>query len=965
MVRAISSRLRWQLFLVVALAILPALWLIFQLNIQQRRMGRELVKKQMEALTEKIRSQQENYIENAHQLLGYLGTIPDLKGRDTEKLSRYFHMLLKRFPVYSNIGMTLRDGTVVASGIPMERPTNFSDREWHRRALRSRQFTVSRYLVGRITGVPSIVCIEPLLDETKTVQALIFASIDLSWLSNGISQADLPPDAVVNIIDGAGNLLTQFPDSEESLKKKSWGDQSGFREMAGQSMFLEHTCPDGLPRLHMSVLLSPGFDTGIYVLLSTPTEAIYADANRAMRRNLVFLMLAVSMAGLVTWWLGTAVILNPAQKLLEATHRVKKGDLTFRSGPPYGRGVFGILAKAFDNMRESLMQTDLMRREAQESLAQKERFFRSLIENAWDVMTVIKQDGTIVYESPSIQRVLGWEPGELLGKNVSDLVHPDDLPSVMKAIASARLDRQAPPIVLEYRFRQKDGSWRHMEGMGKLTKDPSGEIMGFVNSHDVGERKAAQYERIARQAAEAANRAKSVFVANISHEIRTPLNAIIGFAQILERDRSLTVKQTDKARAITRGGRHLLGLINDILDMSKIEAGQLVLNTAPFSLHDLLDDLEMMFRPQAEVKGLRLLVERQESVLRYMSGDEGKLRQVLVNLMGNAVKFTHTGGVAVRIRADKDGEEEGFLRLLVEVEDTGPGIAEEDMGHLFDAFWQSKRGREIGGTGLGLPITRRLIELMGGTMTVESQEGKGSVFRFHVAVKPAEAAAERPIKDVRAIVGLEPGAGLFRILVVDDQKDNRDLLIALLAPLGFDLREAADGQEALEVFEHWSPHAVLMDMRMPVMDGYEATRRMKASSKGRKTAIIAVTASAFEDDEEEVRATGVDGYVRKPFRPEELFDALGKCLDVRYVYAQEGAKTRGKPMPVTREDLASLSGELVDAMRQAVEQGDMARLKELIRQVEGSDRHVAKGLMALANQYEYEKLMDVFGKVAS
>ncbi|MEX2598211.1 MAG: PAS domain S-box protein, partial [Dehalococcoidia bacterium] len=431
---------------------------------------------------------------------------------------------------------------------------------------------------------------------------------------------------------------------------------------------------------------------------------------------------------------------------------------------------------------------------------------------------------------------------------------------------------------IETVWQRKDGT--HVDVLFSVSPVDRTEPTNGITftARDITERKRAEADRAARQEAEQANHAKSAFLANMSHEIRTPLNAVLGFAQILERDTSLTPRQTGMLHTIVRSGQHLLDLINDILDMSKIEAGKLELSPVDFCIHDLLDDLEMMFQSRAHAKQLQLLMERDDRVPRYVHADEGKLRQVLINLMSNAVKFTTTGRVAVRVRgetaAGNSAEDANVFRLAVEVEDSGPGIPEDELENIFEPFRQSAGGRDAGGTGLGLAVSRRLVEMMGGSLTVKSEVGKGSCFRFDALVTPVEGSAHKAVAAMRQIVGLEPGTGPYRILVVDDQKDNRDLLRALLEPLDFEVREAVNGQEALDLFETWSPHAVLMDMRMPVLDGYEATRRIKATKKGRATPVIAVTASAFEDAEKEVWATGVDAYVRKPFRSEEIFAAL-------------------------------------------------------------------------------------------
>ncbi len=608
-------------------------------------------------------------------------------------------------------------------------------------------------------------------------------------------------------------------------------------------------------------------------------------------------------------------------------------------------------------------------RNALQMLRESEERFRMMAENVEDyAIFMLDPGGHVVSWNAGAEKMKGYRRDEIVGQHFARFYTKKD-------IACGKPEQVLTVAAAEGRF--EDEGWRvHKDGSQFLAnvvvtalRNEASQLSGFVKiTRDVTEQKQAEADRSARQVAEQANRAKSVFLANMNHEIRTPLNAVLGFTQILERDPSLTSRQTGMIHTIGCSGRHLLNLINDILDMSKIEAGRLELNPADFCLHDLLDDLKIMFDSPALAKQLRLSVGRDDRVPRYVNADEAKLRQVLINLMGNAVKFTKTGGVTVRVRGEtatgsSDGDAKA-VRLVVEVEDSGPGIAGDELDSIFEPFRQSAGGQEAGGTGLGLAVSRQLAELMGGSLTVKSEAGKGSCFRFDVLVTPVERSEQQEEREARQVVGLESGTGPFRILVADDHKDNRSLLAALLEPVGFEIREAVNGQEALDVFETWSPHAVLMDIRMPVMDGYEAARRIRATEQGCATPVIAVTASAFEDTESKILAMGVDGYICKPFRTEKLLAVLKKCLGLRYVYAESTGQASEKTgvQPLAREDLAALPEALRQAMRQAVDEGDMAGLQALIDQVEETDAEAARKLRNLADQYDYETLTQVLAK---
>ena len=695
-------------------------------------------------------------------------------------------------------------------------------------------------------------------------------------------------------------------------------------------------------------------------------------------RGTLFAALLLSALAFVLLYFVVRGIVRPIVQLTAAADMVASGDMDSplsETGPREIRS----LSRSFNRMTKEL-------KEQMSALRESEERFRRLAENSPDLIFRISlRDGRYEYISPAITRLFGYDRDEVYSNPlfIRQIIHPDFADTFNNA--RQRLLQGAQSVTFEYKAFGKSGEEHWMHQRNVLVFGDEGRpvaleaIVSDITARKTAEEALDSYRehleeqvrertaelKVAKEAAEQANRTKSAFLANMSHEIRTPLNAVLGFASILERDGGLSEAQTDQVRTINRSGRHLLKLINDILDMSRIESGQLDLSVTEFCLRDLLDDMETMFRSRTDAKGLHFTMERMESVPRYAAGDEAKLRQILFNLLGNAVKFTKTGGVAVRARADKENEAEDAVRLLVEIEDTGPGIPEKDLEHIFDAFRQSEAGRDAGGTGLGLSISKRLAELMGGSLAVRSRVGKGSCFTLSLPLKTATSGLHSTKAARRNIVGLETGNAAFRILIVDDVKENRDVLRAMLSPdharrsgdSPFELREAANGEEALSIFNEWFPHVVLMDMRMPVMDGYEATRRIKSTPGRGSVPVVAITASAFDDDRDAVLAAGVDGYIRKPLRPEELFETLGAVLGLPLIRNGNTFGASGdEETPLTGERMGALPEELIAAMLEAVENGDIAVLDALIARADGIDAEVGEKLRALAKRYDYETL---------
>lgn len=466
---------------------------------------------------------------------------------------------------------------------------------------------------------------------------------------------------------------------------------------------------------------------------------------------------------------------------------------------------------------------------------------------------------------------------------------------------------------------------------------------------------------VAKEKAETANRTKSVFLASISHELRTPLNAVLGFSQLLRNDPGLTEEQHSNLQVITKSGEHLLGLINNVLDLSKIEAGRMALNEAPFDLHSLLEEMRSWMHVRAVEKGLTFRVEQSPETPRYVSGDSGKLRQILINLAGNAVKYTREGSVTLRAGLARKEGSRAWVRF--EIEDTGPGIREADRERIFFPFVRlGEQQITEAGTGLGLPISKQLTELMGGHIKVEGALGKGSRFSIDLPLLllSQEAICAKPLRG--AVQGLEEGQPHFRLLIAEDQLENRLLLRKILQPLGFELREATNGKEAVSIFRQWHPHLIWMDIRMPEMDGLEASRRIQGiqtSEPGPRAKIVALTAHALEDERREILAAGCDDLVRKPYRDSDILEALAKHLKARFVFKKEES-TRGQPSRVLEaSQLSVFPPELVEELKRSTEQLNARLCLDAARRMAEIDPGIGERLEQIVEERRFQELLEL------
>jgi len=526
----------------------------------------------------------------------------------------------------------------------------------------------------------------------------------------------------------------------------------------------------------------------------------------------------------------------------------------------------GILLRAARNHNEAIVESLRLRFDNAamiRNLRESEGRFEALTEASTTAIAII-QDKKYVYANPAATRLTGYRVEELRDMSFWELLHPDDHESSRQR-NEARLDGETIPDRLEVSMITKSGETRWLE-FSAAAMMLDGRPATVASAVDVTERRRAEEQlRKARDEAEAATRAKSVFLANMSHEIRTPMNGIIGMAELLDLS-ILDPEQREHLATIRTSGDALLVLINDILDFSKIEAGKLELESRDFALRQELESTLALYQPLVERKGLKLEAVFAADLPQAVRGDSTRLRQILSNLLSNAIKFTHAG--TIQLKVSHGDTPATASRFDFEVRDTGIGIPADRLDRMFKAFSQadSSTTRQYGGTGLGLAICARLCEAMGGGIAVDSRPGGGSVFRFHIELQPGVMPAARPASPAGS--GEVPSS--VRVLVVDDNTINLRLATGMLGKLGITADAAANGQEAVDKVRAGSYDVVLMDMQMPVMDGVEATRHIRALELPVQPSIIAVTANAFDSDREHCLEAGMDDFITKPFSMDDL-----------------------------------------------------------------------------------------------
>lgn len=610
------------------------------------------------------------------------------------------------------------------------------------------------------------------------------------------------------------------------------------------------------------------------------------------------------------------------------------------------------------------------RKQMEEALRRSDARYRLIAENTTDVIWLYDPfKSQFTFFSPSIEKLIGYSVAEALDLPLSAFLKPDSIQHVKTALDYMLHEWQGeltnvPPWTAEIELIHRDGQIVQAEIVTSFVRDEEGQLIVLGVARDITARKQTEIElRLARQQAEAANRAKSAFLANVSHELRTPLHAVLGFAQLMSRDDNLTATQYEYLAIINRNSEHLLHLINEVLDLAKIESGRYTYTPNPLDVRRLLADLQALFGPQAEAKQLQLIVTCEEQVPPIIVSDEAKIRHILINLLGNAIKFTHCGSVC--LRADTDKQQMYFV-----VEDTGVGISPLDQPYLFRPFFQGKQTVDTAsntGVGLGLSISYEFARLIGGDLSVYSAgEGQGARFTLTLPLRtPITSSFALPAEPVKRAIQVRTDQPVYRMLVADDQPAHALLLISLLRRLGFAVQLVTDGDQALVVWRQWQPHMIWLDLRMPQVDGLTVARQIRAICATEpgllQPVIIVLSAHVLGDTTASVLAAGCDDFLTKPFPEQEVVRLIEQHLHVQFEYASAVIYE----VPETAIHEQGYHPAWCQALRQAVQVAHFQRLQELVAMIEAERPDDAQQLRNWIETFDYEALRQWLDRLAS
>jgi PAS domain S-box-containing protein len=876
----LHGSIKKKLAILFLMAALPAMVIIVLAGLNNHGRAVSAAEKELLAFSRHITETQRQTTLATQNLLEGLALLPEVRRADVEECNRLFSSLLKINPVYAALHQVDRNGELVASA-SARGAVSFAHTPHFKEAVTTRTFATGEYIVGVTLGVPVFTFAYPILDGQDEIDGVLLTSIRLDRYGELFRHTRFPENSFVGVCDRNGTRLFRYPENSATLPGNPIR-QSVFAQAAAgpQEGLLRETGSDGVERIvaFQQLRLTPDHPPYMYFFAGAPSNAFYAKAQSGMLRDLGVLFLAIGLTLLSGWFLGGRTVVARLEELAGAAKRIGGGDLSVRVTPAPDIAEIDVLARAFNNMAESLARDIVRRMAAEEALLESEARFRNIFE---EVPSVAVQgygmDGVTRYWNRASERLYGYTRNEAIGKKLIDLIIPPEMRDYVKADMAAMAETKTAIPACELTLMRKDGSRVVVFSSHVIVVNPGGEPELFCLDVDLTSRKDAEEAlRGLKEAAETANQAKSEFLANMSHEIRTPINGVLGMLQLLETT-PLDDEQSRYIHMAAEAANRLTRLLTDILDLSRIEAGRMEVREAPFRSQDIIASVSGLFAVTANNKGVTLECSVSGNMPETLIGDEMRIRQVLFNLVGNALKFTEQGKVSLVIAAQcaKEGD---LCHTHFHVTDTGIGIAEDRLVEIFEPFRQIENSytRNYQGAGLGLSIVHRLVSLMDGTISIESAPGQGT--SVHV-VLPLKTPQADPASTAQTSTG-DTGRRL-RVLLVEDDASNRLPTQKLLEKAGHSVFLAENGRQALDLLAANDIDCILMDIQMPVMNGVEATRIIRNSpalGPKQNVPIIALTAYAMEGDKDTFLAAGMNGYVAKPATLEEMTMAMESAV---------------------------------------------------------------------------------------
>jgi len=813
---------------------------------------------------------------------------------------------------------------------------------------------------------PTVRVATPVYSSTEEVVGILIINVSIQKLFEKIQQ-HLPEQGLLYIANEQGDYLLhpdnskafafefaqkvrmqdEFPFTRDlingtrrSIKKTSW-------RLSNQGSTQEYFAFFSSSELNPEKFPERRIHIGFLRLHDTISNSRQQALLESVRNAIVLCLIGMGVTFMFALYLT-----RPLKQITNSVLRFSRGDHDVKLSLPQHDEI-GELARTCQKMANQI-RWQLLR------LHDEKNYLQTIFDTSVEGIVVINEKGIIESVNHSVIGLFGYSESELLGNNINMLM-PEEFKQKHNQVLQHYLETGEAEVIgsgREVQGVRKDGHLLHLHiGVSELWVVHERKFVGMM--HDISARKKAELAILdARDRAETANRAKSNFLANMSHEFRTPLNGILGYTQLLRRNNQLLPKHRDHINIIHRSGEHLLALINDILDLSKIEAERLEIMPTELDFPDLVKDIGYLFKARAEQKAIRFICEETTPLPTGIYADGKRLRQVLINILGNAIKFTEHGSVTFQVGVNNG-------KQCFHIIDTGVGIPDEAQEMIFKPFHQvEQQTQHAEGTGLGLTITRKLVEMMNGHIVVESQEGHGSHFylEFQFPILQNTNAITPSKFEERQVIGSKHNFN-YRLLLVDDKPENRDLLSDLLLPLGFQIFEAENGKLALEQLNTYPIDLVLLDLFMPVMDGFATAQAIRQNSAWQTIPIIAISAGVFFQQQQQALAAGCNDFLEKPVQMEELLQTLEKYLDISWNYAETEPEDAGTRVQLEQAVL----DEYLPKLQASARHGDIQGIFDVLDGVpaEQAESEFFTQVEILAENMELQALRHLLEKYAS